>query len=49
MLLKTDAAQRERVIARLAGPHPCAEPAILGWRCNSATPATATWLRALRP
>ena len=47
MLLKTDAALLERAIARLAELHPYAEPAILGWRCDAATPGTAAWLGAL--
>lgn len=47
MLLKTDAALLERAVARLAALHPYAEPAILGWRCDAATPGTAAWLGGL--
>jgi len=47
VLLKTDAALLERMIARLAELHPYDEPAILGWRCDAALPATAAWLGAL--
>lgn len=47
MLLKTDAALLDRAIARLAALHPYAEPAILGWRCDAATPGTAAWLGGL--
>lgn len=47
MLLKTDAALLDRAISRLAALHPYAEPAILGWCCDAATPGTAAWLGAL--
>ena len=49
VLFKTDAALLDRLIARLAALHPYDEPAILGWRCDSALPATAAWLAALVP
>ena len=46
-LFKTDAALLARAIARLGELHPYASPAILGWRCDAAHPATAQWLAAL--
>ena len=46
-LFKTDAALLERAITRLAEEHPYDEPAILGWRCDAATPGTLAWLGAL--
>lgn len=46
-LLKTDAALLDRVIARLGELHPYEEPAIVGWRCDSASSVTAAWLGAL--
>lgn len=47
VLLKTDAALLDRMISRLGELHPYDEPAILGWRCDAALPATAAWLRGL--
>jgi periplasmic divalent cation tolerance protein len=46
-LLKTNAALLRAAIARLASLHPYDEPAILGWLCDAAAPATAAWLAAL--
>ena len=46
-LLKTNAALLAAAIARLASLHPYDEPAILGWLCEAAAPATAAWLAAL--
>ena len=46
-LLKTNADLLAPAIARLSALHPYDEPAILGWRCDSAAPATAAWLGAL--
>jgi periplasmic divalent cation tolerance protein len=46
-LLKTDAALLERAIARLGELHPYDAPAILGWRCDTALPATVAWLGSL--
>lgn len=46
-LLKTDAALLDKAIARLGELHPYEEPAILGWRCDAALPATAAWLGGL--
>ncbi|MCX7864726.1 MAG: divalent-cation tolerance protein CutA [Novosphingobium sp.] len=47
VLFKTNSALLEAAIARLAELHPYAEPAILGWRCDAAAPATARWLSDL--
>lgn len=43
-LLKTNSALLEDAITRLAALHPYDTPAIIGWRCDSAPPATAAWL-----
>lgn len=47
VLFKTDATRLAELIARLPALHPYEEPAILGWRCDEAAPATAAWLGAL--
>jgi periplasmic divalent cation tolerance protein len=47
VLMKTDATMLERAIARLEALHPYETPAILGWRCDATTPATAAWLGGL--
>jgi periplasmic divalent cation tolerance protein len=47
VLLKTNTARLARVTTRLAELHPYDEPAILGWHCDTAAPATAAWLGAL--
>jgi periplasmic divalent cation tolerance protein len=47
VLLKTDATLLEAAITRLSTIHPYETPAILGWRCDAAAPATAAWLGAL--
>lgn len=47
VLLKTDAALLDKAIARLGELHPYEEPAILGWRCDAALPATTAWLGGL--
>lgn len=49
VLLKTDGALLDRMIERLGELHPYDEPAILGWHCDTALPATAAWLGALVP
>lgn len=46
-LLKTNAALLGEAIARLGTLHPYAEPAILGWHCHAAAPATVVWLSGL--
>jgi periplasmic divalent cation tolerance protein len=47
VLFKTDAALLDRATARLAEIHPYDTPAVLGWRADTAAPATRAWLRAL--
>jgi periplasmic divalent cation tolerance protein len=47
VLFKTDAALLARAIARIGELHPDEEPAVLGWRCDDALPATAAWLSGL--
>ncbi|MFT4026463.1 MAG: divalent-cation tolerance protein CutA [Novosphingobium sp.] len=46
-LFKTNAARLPELTAKLAELHPYEEPAILGWHCDGAAPATAAWLGAL--
>lgn len=47
VLFKTEADLLDRVIARLEQIHPYDEPAIVGWRCDAASPATIAWLGEL--
>jgi periplasmic divalent cation tolerance protein len=47
VLFKTNQGQLAKLTDRLAELHPYAEPAILGWPCDAATPATAAWLGAV--
>jgi periplasmic divalent cation tolerance protein len=47
VLFKTDAALLQHATARLAEIHPYETPAVLGWRADSAAPATAAWLGEL--
>ena len=47
VVFKTDAALLDAAVARIAELHPYEAPAVLGWRCDAAAPATAEWLRAL--
>ena len=47
VLFKTNQAQLPALTARLGELHPYDEPAILGWICDTAPPATAAWLGAL--
>lgn len=44
VLFKTDARQLDAAVTRLAELHPYDTPAIVGWRVDVATPATAEWL-----
>lgn len=44
VLFKTDAAVLSRAIGRLEQLHPYDCPAIAGWRCDNAPPATLAWL-----
>ena len=47
VLFKTDAALLDAAVERIAALHPYDTPAVLGWRCDAAAPATAAWLAAL--
>lgn len=47
VLFKTDASVLDRAVARLAELHPYDTPAVLGWKCDAAGEATATWLAGL--
>jgi periplasmic divalent cation tolerance protein len=47
VLFKTDASQLDAAVARIAQIHPYDTPAVLGWRCEAAPPATAEWLASL--
>lgn len=47
LLLKTDAHLLEQAVTRLEQAHPYDEPAVLGWRCDTAGEATQAWLGAL--
>jgi len=47
VLFKTDAALLDRATERLAAIHPYDTPAILGWKVDAASPATAGWLGEL--
>lgn len=47
VLFKTDARLLEAAVARLADLHPYETPAVLGWRCDAAAPATSGWLASL--
>lgn len=44
VLFKTTGDRLEGLIVRLGECHPYDTPAIIGWRCDSAHPATKTWL-----
>ncbi len=44
VLFKTTAAQLDTLVARLGELHPYDTPAILGWHCDAAYPATLEWL-----
>ena len=47
VLFKTDAALLDRATQRLSELHPYDTPAILGWKADAASPATAGWLAEL--
>lgn len=47
VLFKTNTALLDRAVARIGELHPYEEPAILGWPCAAAAPATSAWLGAL--
>lgn len=44
VLFKTDSQRLDKAVARLEALHPYDTPAVLGWRCDVASPATAEWL-----
>ena len=44
VLFKTDATLLEQAIGRLETLHPYEAPAVIGWRTDAASPATAAWL-----
>lgn len=43
-LLKTDASLLGDAVERLTAIHPYDAPAVIGWRCDTASPATLAWL-----
>ncbi|NBC37898.1 divalent cation tolerance protein CutA [Novosphingobium sp. FSY-8] len=47
VLFKTDAALLPALQARIPALHPYDEPAVLGWACDMAAPATRDWLGGL--
>ena len=47
VIFKTNADLLSRAIERLGELHPYDTPAIIGWRCDSSHPATATWLGSI--
>lgn len=47
VLFKTEAGLLDRAVVRLAELHPYDCPAIAGWRCDCAPPATLAWLGEL--
>lgn len=47
VLFKTHADRLEETVSRIAELHPYETPAVLGWRCEAAGPATAEWLAGL--
>lgn len=44
VLFKTSAALLEPLVERLGECHPYDTPAVIGWRCDAAAPATLAWL-----
>ena len=48
-LFKTNAMLLDAAMARLSQIHPYDTPAITGWRCEAAAPATLAWLGSLIP
>jgi periplasmic divalent cation tolerance protein len=47
VLFKTNIGQLDNLVARLDVLHSYAQPTILGWRCDAASPAAETWLGGL--
>ncbi|PEQ12235.1 divalent-cation tolerance protein CutA [Novosphingobium sp. PC22D] len=46
-VLKTNGDLLAAAVDRLAELHPYEDPAVVGWRCDAAAPATRAWLAAL--
>ncbi|MEM7780485.1 MAG: divalent-cation tolerance protein CutA [Pseudomonadota bacterium] len=44
VLFKTTANKLDRLVSRLGECHPYDTPAVLGWRCDAATPEVKNWL-----
>ena len=44
VLFKTSAQKLGELVTRLGDVHPYDTPAIVGWRCDTAHPATLRWL-----
>ncbi|SFG23132.1 divalent cation tolerance protein [Novosphingobium sp. CF614] len=44
VLLKTGTGLLQTAIRRLTELHPYQDPAVLGWHCDAAAPATLAWL-----
>ncbi len=49
VLFKSNERVLEAAIGRIAALHPYQTPAILGWVCDAASPATLEWLSGLNP
>lgn len=47
VLFKTNTDLLDRAVERLGELHPYDTPAVTGWRCDAAHPATTAWLGAL--
>lgn len=47
VLFKTTSSLLDDVVARLGALHPYDTPAIIGWHCDAAHPATGAWLAAV--
>jgi len=47
VLFKTNVAVLDKAVARMNELHPYQAPAIVGWRCDAAAPATLAWLGGL--
>lgn len=47
VLLKTNTCLLDGAIARVTALHPYEEPAVLGWRCDTAAPGTLAWLAGI--
>ncbi|WP_108789619.1 divalent cation tolerance protein CutA [Erythrobacter sp. Alg231-14] len=46
VLFKTTSARLNACVARLGELHPYDTPAVVGWRCDTAYPATLAWLES---